>query len=41
LLAVRRHGSGSERLDLDCIAEVGQTFDQAFFFGWSVEWRTK
>src|SRR5580693_5781732 len=33
-------GSGSERLDRDCIAEVGQTFDQALFLpigGTSIE----
>jgi hypothetical protein len=36
----RRHGSGSERLDRDCIAEIGQTFDQALFLpigGTSIE----
>ena len=36
----RRHGSGSERLDLDDIAEVGQTFDKALFLlvgGTSIE----
>jgi len=26
-----RHGSGGERLDLDSVAKVGQTFDQAVF----------
>jgi hypothetical protein len=33
-------GSGSERLDRDCIAEIGQTFDQALFLpidGTSIE----
>src|ERR1700726_1373934 len=33
-------GSGSERIDRDCIAEVGQTFDQALFLpigGTSIE----
>ena len=40
LLAMPQTGSGSERLDRDCIAEVGQTFDQALFLsisGTSIE----
>src|ERR1700692_325552 len=39
-LAMPQTGSGSERLDRDCIAEVGQTFDQALFLpigGTSIE----